>query len=195
MTGVGTELTPSLPAAGSGRARRGARGLAMLLLVLLAAGGTAVAVQQRDVAAQWRERARILEGQRDEAIGRTEALGAQLDELADLVRGSTDDLTTLEQRLAELAEEKARAEDRATVTRDELATLAARVADAVTRLDRCVLDLLDLQRDTVDAFNRLNSGERVDVSPLNDRLAVVRAACVDAVNAGRAAAALAAQLR
>lgn len=167
----------------------------LLLLVLLAAAGAGVGVQQRQVADGWRDRSVLLEQQRDEAIGRAEALGAQLDELGAFVELSREDRAMLEERLAELAGEKARAEDRATVTREELATLAAAVSSAVTQLNACTDDLLALQRDTIDAFNRVTSGERVDVAPLNQRLEETRTRCNAARQAGANAVALANRLR
>lgn len=177
------------------RARRWPARLVMLLLVVLAGAGTAVGAQQREVADGWRARAVLLEQQRDEAIGRAEALGAQLDELGSLVQLSNEDRATLEQRLTELAGEKARAEDVATVTREELSTLASRVSSAVTQLNACTDDLLALQRDTIDAFNRVAGGERVDVTPLNERLEATRVRCNAARQAGANAVALAEQLR
>ncbi len=165
-----------------------------VVAILIGAAGTGIAVEQRRVADAWRDRADTLELARDEAVGRAEALGAQLDELGTLARLADEDLSTLEERLTALAEEKARAEDRAVVTRVELERLAARTADASARLDACVDDLIALQVDTIDAFNRLGAGERVDVDPLNDRLATVRGICTEARRAGAEAAALAARL-
>jgi uncharacterized coiled-coil protein SlyX len=177
------------------RPRRWGRAAISLLLVTLAGTGTAVGIQQRQIADGWRDRAVILEQQRDEAIGRAEALGAQLDELGSLVQLSNEDRAMLEQRLTELAGEKARAEDVATVTREELTTLADRVSSAVRQLNACTDDLLALQRDTIDAFNRVVNGERVDVTPLNERLEATRVRCNAARQAGANAVALAEQLR
>ena len=179
-------------------ARRGGRAALTLLIVALiaaAATGAAIGWQQREVAAGWQERARVLEQQRDDAVGRSEALSEQLGELANLVQLSVEDLAGLEDRLAELAGEKARAEDRAAVTREDLRTLAARVERAVGLLETCAADLLVLQSDTVDAFNRVSRGETVDVGPLNSRLEAVSARCREAREAGAAALALSAQLR
>jgi len=183
----------ALPRPAPERARP--RRMLALLLILLAAGGVSVGVQQRQIADGWRVRAVVLEQQRDEAIGRAEALGAQLDELGSLVQLSREERGLLEERLAELAGEKARAEDRATVTREELATLATAVSSAVTQLNSCTDDLLALQRDTVAAFNRVIEGERVDVAPLNDRLEETRARCNMARQAGANAVDLANRLR
>jgi uncharacterized coiled-coil protein SlyX len=180
------------------RRSRGAqarRVLMTLVLLGLAGGGVAVGVQQRQVAAEWRDRALAVEQQRDDAVGRAEALNAQLDELGTLVQLSVDDLATLEARLAELAGEKARAEDSATVTRAELTALAGQVDRAFSLLNGCVDDLFDLQRDTIAAFNRAVAGERVDVGPLNDRLAATAERCTTARQAGADAVANAARLR
>lgn len=176
-------------------ARRWPRTLALLVLLGLAAAGTGIAVEQRSVAVEWRERAETLEQQRDDAIGRSEALAAQLSELGTLVQLSTEDLADLEDRLAELAGEKARAEDRVALTREELRTLAERVASASRLLNGCVDDLLELQQQTVSAFNRLAGGASVDVTPLNERLEEVRGTCTVARQAGADAAALASRLR
>jgi uncharacterized coiled-coil protein SlyX len=183
------------PAHHPARARHRRRRVLVLVLIVLAGTGAAIGMQQRQVADGWRDRALLLEQQRDEAIGRAEALGAQLDELGSLVQLSNEDRATLEQRLAELAGEKARAEDVATVTREELTTLASRVSSAVTQLNACTDDLLALQRDTIDAFNRSVSGERVDVTPLNERLEATRMRCASARQAGADAVALAERLR
>ncbi len=171
-----------------------ARVVAVIALAL-AAAGAGLTVDQRRVADAWRDRATVLEVARDEAVGRSEALGAQLDELGELARLADEDLSTLEERLTALAEEKARAEDRSVVTRVELERLATSTANASRRLDACVEDLVALQVDTIDAFNRLAGGERVDVAPLNERLAAVRTICTEARRSGAEAAALAARLR
>jgi DNA repair exonuclease SbcCD ATPase subunit len=176
-------------------ARRWPRRLLLLVLLGLTAAGTGIGVEQRMVAAQWRERAETLEQQRDDAIGRSEALAAQLSELGTLVQLSAEDLANLEERLAELANEKARAEDRVALTREELRTLAERVASASRLLNGCVDDLLALQQQTISAFNRLAGGASVDVTPLNERLEEVRGTCTVARQAGADAVALASRLR
>jgi chromosome segregation ATPase len=167
----------------------------ILVLLLAAGGGAAVGWQQREVAAGWQARAVLLEEQRDDAIGRTEALSDQLGELANLVQLSVEDLATLEERLAELAGEKAQAEDRATLTRDELRTLAARVDSAVRQLNACADDLFELQSATIDAYNSVARGTPVDVGPLNQRLAEMTTRCTAARQAGESAVALASRLR
>lgn len=177
------------------RGARARRAIATLVLTGLAGGGVAVGVQQRQIAAEWRERAIAFEQQRDDAVGRSEALNAQLDELGTLVQLSVDDLTSLEDRLAELAGEKARAEDRATVTRAELTALAAQVDRAFSLLNQCVDDLFSLQRDTIASFNRAIGGERVDVDTLNDRLTATAERCTTARQAGADAVANASRLR
>ena len=178
--------------------RRGRRVLTVAtMLVLLAAAGSGGAIgwQQREVAAGWRDRALLLEQQRDDAVGRAEALSDQLGELANLVQLSVGDLATLEERLAELAGEKAQAEDRATVTRAELERLAATVQGAVSQLNACVDDLLALQSDTVAAYNEVAQGRRVDIGPLNDRLRATSERCNAARQAGADAVGLAGRLR
>jgi len=177
------------------RGRRALTVLVMLALLAVAGAGAAVGWQQREVAAGWRDRAVVLEQQRDDAVGRSEALSDQLGELANLVQLSVEDLTTLEERLAELAGEKARAEDRATLSSDELRTLATRVDTAVRQLNACVDDLFALQSDTIDAYNSVARGDPVDVAPLNDRLRVMGERCTAARQAGESAVALASRLR
>jgi chromosome segregation ATPase len=184
-----------LPPRRARRARRALRGLTTLVLLATAVGGTAVGWQQREVAAGWQERALLLEQQRDDAIGRTEALSDQLGELANLVQLSVEDLATLEDRLAELAGEKAQAEDRATLTREELRTLAERVESAVRQLNTCADELLALQADTVEAYNSLARGTPVDIGPLNERLRTTTDRCSSARQAGASAVALASRLR
>lgn len=178
--------------------RRGRPALRVVLALLLVAAtitASAVAWQQREIAAGWQARSVMLEQQRDDAVGRSEALSEQLGALSNLVQLSVDDLATLEERLAELAGEKAQAEDRAALTREELRTLATQVESAVRQLNACADDLLALQSDTIDAFNRLARGSSVDVSPLNERLTEVNARCNDARRAGASAVALASRLR
>ncbi len=177
------------------RGRRALRVLLVLTLIAATAAASAVAWQQRDIAAGWQARSVMLEQQRDDAVGRAEALSDQLGALSNLVQLSGEDLATLEERLAELAGEKAQAEDRAALTRDELRTLAVRVETAVRQLNTCADDLLALQADTVDAFNRLSRGSSVDVAPLNERLAEVNARCNEARRAGESAVGLASRLR
>lgn len=178
-----------------GRGRRVLTVLLMLVLLGAAGAGGAVGWQQREVAAGWRDRALLLEEQRDDAVGRAEALSDQLGELANLVQLSVGDLADLEERLAELAGEKAQVEDRATVTRQELQTLASRVDSAFRQLNACVDDLATLQNDTVIAFNTLGRGGQVDIAPLNVRLDEIRERCAAARRAGAAAVDLASRLR
>lgn len=186
---------PTAPVPPPRRTRRILATISVLLLIALAGGGTAIGLQQRSIAAGWQARATLLEQQRDDAIGRTEALSAQLNELSNLVQLSVDDLMTLEERLAELAGEKARAEDRATLTADELRILAARVESSVRLLNACADDLLALQSDTIAAYNSVARGVPVDVDPLNARLSATSARCNEARQAGANAVALASRLR
>lgn len=178
-----------------GRGRRIASAVAIVALLALAGAGTAIGVQQRDIAAGWQQRAMTLEQQRDDAIGRSEALSGQLSELGNLVQLSVDDLKDLEERLTDLAGEKARAEDRATLTADELRILATRVESSVRLLNACADDLLALQADTIEAFNTLAGGRSADVGPLNERLAANSTRCTEARQAGANAVALASRLR
>jgi len=147
------------------------------------------------IAAGWRDRAVVLEQQRDDAVGRSEALSGQLGELSTLVQLSETDLAELEERLAELAGEKAQAEDRAVLSAEELRRLATLVDSAVRQLNACADDLLALQSDTVDAYNSVARGVPVDVAPLNDRLTANTARCTSARQAGAEAVALASRLR
>lgn len=188
---AGPEATPSARSM-----RRGWRGWPAigLVIALLAAG---VALQQRWVADEWRDRALALELQRDEAVGRAEALSSQLDELAELQAATSTELDALTERLAELAGEKAEAQDRALVTeieRDAAGRVAQQVASAVQGLDACILALLDLRAATVDAFNRVAAGRSVDVAPLNAQSDAAIALCNEARAAAAAAGSAAASL-
>lgn len=183
-------------AAGTARRRDPVRWRAAALIALVVAAG-GVAVQQRTVADAWRDRALDLEGQRDEAIGRAEALGSQLDELSLLQAETAAELDASTERLAELAGEKARAEDRAVVTeaeRDAAGRVAQQVAGAVRGLDACILALLDLRASTVDAFNRVARGGTVDVAPLNAQSDAAIAQCEAARSAAAAAGSAASAL-
>ena len=160
----------------------------MVVALVLAAVGAGVGIQQRQVAAAWQERAVALEEQRDDARGRTDALQRQLDEVAGSLAVSEDDVSSLEERIRELADEVAQAEDVAATTgveRDQLVALSAAVAGSITSLDACVSELFDLLDRTIDAFNRQGSGEVVDVGPLNAERTAATASC----NAARSAAA------
>jgi chromosome segregation ATPase len=169
-TGPPPEPPPSAP---SSPTRRRRLPVALAILVALLAAG--VAVQQRQTAAGWQQRAVALEEQRDDARGRAEAFQRQLDEIADALAVSESDVAALEDRVRDLADEKAQAEDVATTTtveRDTLVALSSAVAGAVTSLDACVVELFDLLNEAIDAFNRQGAGEAVDVAPLNaDRTA------------------------
>lgn len=185
------EATPRTRSPGRGWSGWPAIGL---VIALLAAG---VALQQRSVADEWRDRALALELQRDEAVGRAEALSSQLDELAELQATTSSELDALTERLAELAGEKAEAEDRALVTeteRDAAGRVAQQVASAVRGLDACILALLDLRAATVDAFNRVAAGRSVDVAPLNAQSDAAIALCNEARAAAAAAGSAASSL-
>lgn len=166
----------------------------LILGAVLALIGAAVGLQQRQVAAAWQERAVAVEEQRDETRGRVEALQRQLDEVAESLAVSESDVVALEDRLRELADEKAQAEDVATTTgveRDTLVQLSNAIAGSVTDLDRCVGQLFDLLGDAIDAFNRQGAGEAVDVARLNADRTATTAACnqarQDAANASATA--------
>jgi len=169
------------------------------LLSLTAAGvGGWIAWDQRQVAAEWRDVAIQIEDQRDDALGRGEALQVQLDEIASLLAASESDVAGLEERIRELADEKAQAEDTATtvqVERDVLAQVSNRIASAIQALDQCVDRMFSLQSSTVSAFNRMSSGEQVDVGPLNDQAAATTQFCNQARSAAAGAAAAAEQIR
>lgn len=165
---------------------------AALLAVVVA--GAAAAWQQRGVADQWRDRAVARQTERDEALGRVEALQRQLDEVTASLATSEADVAALEQRISELANEKAQAEDTATtvqVQRDAVVDLTQKVATSVTSLDECVTRLLVLQRESVEAFNAAAAGQDVDVEPLNASLRETTGFCDDARAAAAQAAAAA----
>lgn len=187
--------TPATRDRRRGRGRRVLTVLTVLVLVGTTIAGVAIGWQQRTIAAGWRDRAVVLEQQRDDAVGRSEALSGQLGELSTLVQLSETDLAELEERLAELAGEKAQAEDRAVLSAEELRRLATLVDSAVRQLNACADDLLALQSDTVDAYNSVARGVPVDVAPLNDRLTANTARCTSARQAGAEAVALASRLR
>lgn len=185
---------PSAPPAPPTRPPRPPRRrvLPVVVLLLVALIGSAVGVQQRQVAAGWQARAAALEEQRDDARGRTEALQRQLEEIADSLALSESDVAQLEDRVRDLADEKAQAEDVATTTgveRDVLVDLASQVADAVTALDGCVDQLFDLLNDAIGAFNRQAAGEDVDVGLLNVARTATTAECNAARTDGAAASA------
>jgi len=163
------------------------------VVLLLATAGSAagVAWDQRETAEQWRERAEALAAQRDDALGRGEALQVQLEDVAELLAASELDVSELESRIRELADEKAQAEDTATtvqVERDVLADVSSQVASAVEALDACVTRLFDLQEASVAAFNRAAAGDPVDVEPLNRQAEATTTFCNEARSAAAAAA-------
>ncbi len=156
----------------------------LVIGIVVALAASAFGLQQRQVAAGWQDRAVALEDQRDDARGRVDALQRQLDELAEALAVSETDVGALEDRVRELADEKAQAEDVATTTtveRDSLVQLSAAIAGSVTALDGCVDQLFELLNDAIGAFNRQGSGEQVDVAPLN----AARTAATTGCNAAR----------
>lgn len=168
--------------------------VAVVLLVAVAGAAGAMAWDQRETAAAWRDRAEALEDQRDDALGRGEALQGQLDHLADLLATSETDVADLEERIRELADEKAQAQDTATtvqVERDVLADVSTQIASAVDALDACVTRLFDLHESSVEAFNRAAAGEPVDVGPLNEQATSTTDFCNEARSAAADAAAAA----
>jgi hypothetical protein len=172
---VGSPL-PEVPTATRPRPRR----WPLVLGAILGLAGAGIGLQQRQVAAEWSERAAAVEEQRDEARGRAEAFQRQLDEAVESLAVSESDVVALEGRVRELADEKAQAEDVATTTgveRDTLVQLSNAIAGSVTDLDRCVGQLFDLLGDAIDAFNRQGAGEVVDVGPLNADRTATTATC------------------
>jgi hypothetical protein len=156
-----------------------------------------VAWHQREVAADWRDRAVTMERARDDARGRTEALQRQLDEASEVLAISEQDVAQLEERIRELADEKAQAEDTATtvqVERDVFVQLSTTVAGAVDALDVCVTQLFSLLDDSVQAFNDAAAGRPVDVAPLNAAKDATTAFCNDAREAAAGAGAAADRL-
>jgi chromosome segregation ATPase len=173
----------------------------VLALLLVAVGGIAVglvAADQRDVAGDWRDRALALEEQRDGLLDDRALLSEQLDAALAALDTSERDVASLEARVQELAEEKARAEDTATtvqVERDVFIELSELIAEATGSLDACVTQLFELQTASVEAFNQANRGQVVDVDALNERADEVTRFCNDARGAAASAQAAAEQLR
>jgi len=182
------------------RRRRWPTVLLVVLLLLATAGAitaTVVAVDQRDVAAQWEERALALEAQRDAVDEQRAEVAAQLDATLDSLATSERDVDELEDRVRTLADEKARAEDTATtvqVERDVFIELSELIGDATTALDSCVSQLFDLQSASVEAFNRANAGQDVDIDALNVRSGEVTRFCNQARSAAASAEAAADRL-
>jgi hypothetical protein len=184
--------SPSGPIVGPGRPRST---LSALIVLAVLAVSSFVVLDQRQVADMWRQQAGTLADQRDQAIGRTEALGAELAEIAEQLQRATDERETLEARLTALAEEKARAEDTTAVSSEQLQSLARIVSGAVSLLNTCVADVLQLQADTVAAYNSLARGTPVDIRRLQERQNAISAQCAEAQRAGAQAVGAADQLR
>ncbi len=181
----------------TGTARRWPWIVALVALSAVLVATALVAFNQWQVAGQWQQRATTIEDQRDDAIGRTEALQAQLDEIAAMLSTSESDVVRLEDRIRELADEKAQAEDTATtvqVERDVLAQVSSRIANAIDALDQCVTRMFDLQAASVEAFNRAAAGDPVDVEPLNAQARATTDFCNNARSAAAGAAAAASQI-
>jgi hypothetical protein len=179
------------------RVRRWPWIVATLLALALAFAAGAVAYQQREVAAEWRDRSESLQAQRDAGIAREDRLTDRLEEITALLASSEEDVVALEGRLRVLADEKAQAEDTATtvqVERDVFTEVTARIVAATEALDGCVERLFDLQTASVDAFNRSTAGEAVDVAPLNATAQQVTSSCNDARTAASTAGAAADRL-
>lgn len=157
-----------------------------------------VATDQRDVAGDWRGRALALEQQRDALVEERDQFAALLGDAMTALSTSERDVAALEERVRELAEEKARAEDTATtvqVERDVFIELAELISDATGSLDACVSQLFELQTASVEAFNQANLGRDVDVDALNARAGEVTRFCNEARRAAATAEAAADQLR
>jgi chromosome segregation ATPase len=171
--------------------------VAVVLLAALTTTATLVAVDQRDTAAAWQQRAEVLEAEREAEAARGGELEQQLDEVVVLLGSSEQDVTQLEQRLRQLADEKAQAEDAAItgeVERELLVGVSGRVNDAVDALDACISRLFELQAASVEAFNRSAAGQQVDVAPLNAQATDTTAFCNEARRAAAQAGAAADQL-
>ena len=186
----------SVSADGSPPTPRGRRGrgwtVALALLLVLTTGGAVaaslIALDQRDVAAEWQARAAGLEDQLDAVDAQRQEAAGRLDDTLDALTSSERDVGELEERVRSLAAEKARAEDTATtvqVERDVFIELSGLIADATSSLDSCVTQLFELQTASVDAFNRTAADQPVDVEALNARAAEVTGFC----NQARTAAA------
>jgi chromosome segregation ATPase len=174
--------------------------VALVLLLAIAGAGIAglVAVDQRDAAGAWRDRSLTLEEQRDGLVTDRDELTTRLERALDALDTSERDVVALEERVRELAEEKARAEDTATtvqVERDVFIELSELIAAATGSLDACVTQLFELQSASVEAFNRANRGQTVDVEVLNARADEVTRFCDDARSAAASAQAAADQLQ
>gem|GEM_PF-1748945 len=182
------------------RRRRWPTVVLVVLLLLTTVGAitaTVVAVDQRDVAAQWEERALALEAQRDALDEQRAEVSDRLEATRDALVTSERDVGELEDRVRSLAEEKARAEDTATtvqVERDVFIELSELISDATGALDSCVTQLLDLQSASVEAFNRANAGQDVDIDALNARAGEVTRFCNQARTAAATAEAAADRL-
>lgn len=201
----GSAPAPPRRAASTDVATPGRRGrtrvVLVLLLVLLVTGGavaaTLIAVDQREVAAEWQARAVALEGQLEEVAGERQEVAGQLDETLDALTTSERDVGELEARVRALADEKARAEDTATtvqVERDVFIELSELIAAATDSLDSCVTQLFELQTASVAAFNRASADQPVDVDALNARAAEVTGFCNQARTAAAEAQAAADRL-
>ena len=175
--------------------------MVLVVLLLLTTGGAVtaavVAADQRDVAAQWEERALALEAQRDAVDEQRAEVADQLAATRDALVTSERDVDELEDRVRTLADEKARAEDTATtvqVERDVFIELSELIADATGALDSCVSQLFDLQSASVEVFNRANTGQDVDIDALNARSGEVTRFCNQARTAAASAEAAADRL-
>ena len=172
-------------------------GVLLGLAVALAAGAILVALDQREVAEAWREQAMTLEAQRDEVVADRAVVVARVEEALAVLAQSERDVRELEDRVRELAEEKARAEDTAStvqVERDVFFELSGLISGATTALDSCVTQLFDLQSASVQAFNRADEGLEVDVDALNARADRVTRFCDQARSAAAEAGAAADRL-
>ena len=182
------------------RRRRWPTAVLVVLLLLATVGAvtaTLAAVDQRDVAAQWEERALALEAQRDIVDEQRAEVVDQLEVTRDALVASERDVDELEDRVRDLADEKARAEDTATtvqVERDVFIELSELISDATGALDSCVTQLFDLQSASVEAFNRASAGQDVDIETLNVRSAEVTRFCNEARTAAASAEAAADRL-
>ena len=143
----------------------------MILLALAlvgAAGAGAWGLDSYRTGAAWQARAGDEAARADQAEAHLEAVMAERDELAARLARSEDDVADLEARLANLAGEKAGAEDSAalaTEVAEGLADLSRRGAEVGAALQSCVADTVGLTNDVLaegpDGLDPVRTNRRI----------------------------------
>lgn len=157
-----------------------------VLLVLVLAGGAAgggfLAWENFEAGSGWQRRAQGQQTRAEVAEARVAELDEALGRTSAQLRRSEADVVLLESRLADLASEKAGAEDSAALaaeTAEDLTDVILFATEVGEDLRRCVRANVELLNDMIDAYG----GDEVDPEPFNQRIQTANQVCAAAEGA------------